>query len=83
MCGGLTLLCARAAERIFIWGAKTKTGTIMSNKGTNGAHVDNITNALRKQHCRHNFSFYIISTLFIKLGTELTPPPLKKMIIIK
>ena len=37
---------SRAAECIFIGGgggggAKTKKGTIMSKKGTNGAHADN------------------------------------------
>ena len=33
-------------------------------KGSNGAHADNITNALMKHHCKHNVSFCMLSTVF-------------------
>ena len=55
---------SRAAERIFIWGAKTKKGTVMSKRAPTVYMRIIITNALMKHYYRHKVSFYMLSEDF-------------------
>ena len=72
---------ARAAERIFIWGAKAKKGTVMSKRALTVYIRIIITTALMKYHCRHKVSFYMLSVVFFswgELNKTYLPPPKKK-----
>ena len=54
----------KAAERIFIWGAKTKKGTVMSKRALTVYMRILITNDLMKHHCRHKVSIYMLNVVF-------------------